>query len=111
MLGEASDSRKRKNGELALDKEAKRGRFHTFMELKSRGGSKDAHDASYWDLLPFKVQERIVKESEVMEDMDKAREKAQQWQQVHNELHKLPLCHCHGTVKGLFLSLFDRPPR
>ena len=69
------------------------------MELvKSRGGSDDDDKASYWDLLPFEVQERIVKESEVMPDMDKAREKAQQWEQVHN---KLPRCHRHVTV-GIF---------
>ena len=75
MIGVASgSSSKRKNEELALDKEAKRGRFHMFVELvKSRGGSDDDDKASYWDLLPFHVQERIVKKSEVMEDMDKAR--------------------------------------
>ena len=48
-----------------------------------------------------------MKESELMEDMEKAREKARRWEQVHVELMKLPKCHRHGTVgfssSGAFL--------
>ena len=42
-----------------------------------------------------------------MEDMEKAREKARQWEQVHKELLKLPRCHRHGTV-GFFVEPFTR---
>ena len=85
MLGLASPYRKRRDSDM--DQEAKRqGRFNRFVELaKRRRGSCDDVDASYWDLLPYELQERIVKESEIMEDMEKAREKARQWEQVHRE--------------------------
>ena len=73
MIGLASSPRKR--NDPTLESETKRpDRFESFVVLaKRRRGTREDADASYWDLLPYEIQERIVKESEIMEDMEKAR--------------------------------------
>ena len=66
------------------------------MELaKGQGGGNNDDKVSYWYILPPKLQEIIVDKSTVLQVMEKAREKAQQWQIVHEELNKLPRCHRH----------------
>ena len=103
MIGLASSPRKRKGSTPSKLDTTRTDRFASFVALaKRRRGTREDADASYWDLLPYEIQERIVKESEVMEDMEKGREKARRWAPVHEEMMKLPRCHRHGTVRVLF---------
>ena len=63
MIGLGSPLRKRKDPDM--DPEAKRkSRFHSFLALaKRQRGCREDVDASYWDLLPYELQERFIKES------------------------------------------------
>ena len=106
MIGLATSPRKRKESETKRPD-----RFASFVALaKRRRGTPEDADASYWELLRYEIQERIIKESEVMEDMQEGWEKAGRWEPVHEELMKLPRYHRHGTVRVFFLfgGLIDR---
>ena len=62
---------------------------------KTNVGPVTEDDASYWDLLPLELHQKILEDRERTYEVDRGN----LWKPIHKEMCLLPCCSQHGTVR------------